>query len=191
MTNRIFAIMVLLIVFLVLGALLYGLYLHNVSIVDIYLRKDLGQKAPSTIIITIPPGAGSDPRIGFNPRTINVVLGVNNTVIWINRDSTWHTAHSNIPEFYSNYIPPGGNFSHTFLFSGVYPYHCDPHPWMTGKITVYPTTSSSEPTQITGLTFGKLIFCALCVPSNNWSGPDSISKTIQMMAAAGASRFIF
>jgi plastocyanin len=92
--------------------------------------------APTVIIVNMVNGSSRDPRLGFDPAEVHIVLGVNNTVTWKNDDTDWHTAHSNMPEFDSRMIPPGGTFTHTFLTPGIYPYHCDPHPWMTGRITV-------------------------------------------------------
>ena len=31
-----------------------------------------------------------------------------------------------------------GSFSYTFPEAGTYVYHCDPHPYMTGSVTVTP-----------------------------------------------------
>jgi plastocyanin len=97
--------------------------------------------APVTVIVIIQKGSDADPRLGFMPVEIHLIIGVNNTVTWKNEDTDWHTAHSNIPEFDSRMIQPGGSFTHTFLKPGIFPYHCDPHPWMTGKITVSSPTA--------------------------------------------------
>jgi plastocyanin len=98
--------------------------------------------APTIVVVHMVSGSSRDPRLGFDPAEIRIILGLNNTVTWKNDDSDWHTAHSNIPEFDSKMIPPAGSYTHTFLTVGIYPYHCDPHPWMTGKITV--TTAGSS-----------------------------------------------
>lgn len=94
------------------------------------------QHAPNPVVVIIQLGSGVNIQLGFSPSYIVLVVGVNNTVIWKNEDTTWHTAHSNIPEFDSKMIPPGANFTHTFQYGGSFPYHCDPHPWMTGLIIV-------------------------------------------------------
>jgi plastocyanin len=91
---------------------------------------------PEQVVVIIVPGSAVNPKLGFTPAIITVVIGVNNTVIWKNEDSDSHTAHSNIPEFNSGFIPPGGSFEHSFERAGSYPYHCDPHPWMTGLVVV-------------------------------------------------------
>ena len=98
---------------------------------------------PTVVVVIIPKGASLNLHLGFEPPMITIVIGVNNTVIWKNEDTDWHTAHSNIPEFNSGLIQPGGNFTHTFLRAGTYPYHCDPHPWMTGIVIVKTATSTS------------------------------------------------
>ena len=107
-------------------------------------QLSINPTSPNIIEITvnIPLGAGDNPRIGFSPAVVTIVIGVNNTVVWKNDDSDWHTAHSNIPEFYSGIIQPGASFTHTFERPGTYPYHCDPHPWMTGVITVESPSSA-------------------------------------------------
>ena len=98
---------------------------------------------PSQVVVIIANGAGENLHLGFEPSKITIVIGVNNTVIWKNEDSDWHTAHSNIPEFNSGLIQPGDSFTHTFQRAGTYPYHCDPHPWMTGVVIVKAATSTS------------------------------------------------
>jgi plastocyanin len=96
--------------------------------------------APTPVVVIIQAGSAENPRLGFLPSLIKIVIGVNNTVIWKNEDVEWHTAHSNIPEFDSKMIPPGASFTHTFQRAGSYPYHCDPHPWMTGLVIVSGST---------------------------------------------------
>jgi len=98
--------------------------------------------APTQVVVTIVPGSAVNPQLGFSPIVIRLVIGVNNTVVWKNEDTTWHTAHSNIPEFDSRMIQPGASFMHTFNTPGSYPYHCDPHPWMTGLIIVKAPSAS-------------------------------------------------
>ncbi|MGH9910899.1 MAG: cupredoxin domain-containing protein [Nitrososphaeraceae archaeon] len=33
-------------------------------------------------------------------------------------------------------IPANEQYEFTFTEVGEYPYHCEPHPWMTGKVSV-------------------------------------------------------
>jgi len=114
----------------------YDLYLYNVQVSNRYFRGSSVERRIKVVVVRIPRGAAENLHLGFEPTDISIQIGLNNTVTWKNEDDDWHTVHSNIPEFYSNLIQPGGNFTHTFETPGIYPYHCDPHPWMVGKITV-------------------------------------------------------
>jgi len=98
--------------------------------------------APKQVVVIIQEGAGESLHLGFSPAKITIVIGVNNTVVWKNEDNDWHTAHSNIPEFNSGMIAPGASFTHVFERAGTFPYHCDPHPWMTGLVIVESSSSA-------------------------------------------------
>jgi plastocyanin len=83
----------------------------------------------------------------FSPKETNAPLGVANKVVWTNHDVTAHTVTTD-----NNYedpvngkfdslatvglIPPQGTYEFTFTQEGEYPYHCEPHPWMTGKVDI-------------------------------------------------------
>ena len=104
--------------------------------VGLLLYASLISSGPKQVVVVIPEGAGENLHVGFDPVKITIVIGVNNTVVWKNEDNDWHTAHSNIPEFNSGLIESGASFTHIFQRPGTYPYHCDPHPWMTGLVIV-------------------------------------------------------
>jgi len=80
----------------------------------------------------------------FIPIEVTVMLGVDNRVVWINSDAAMHTitADSNSEDTFlesagrANFIDPGGEYVFTFTMPGTYTYHCEPHPWMIGQITV-------------------------------------------------------
>jgi plastocyanin len=73
-----------------------------------------------------------------------VTINVGDTVIWTNDDSATHTVTSgdvNDPgtwgqAFDSGLGIPRSTFEHTFDAAGEYPYLCQLHPWMTGKVIV-------------------------------------------------------
>jgi plastocyanin len=91
------------------------------------------------VSVSISPGAATDVNSkGYSPDTISVVLGVNNTVSWTNRDSSPHTVTQDGGGFDSGNLPPGASYVHTFTQSGVYHYHCAYHSWMTGTVIVMP-----------------------------------------------------
>ena len=74
---------------------------------------------------------------GFDPATITVVIGVNNTVMWTNQDLAVHTVTgSNWGSSEAPGISPGGNFTYTFTTAGSYQYHCIYHAGMIGTVVV-------------------------------------------------------
>jgi plastocyanin len=91
----------------------------------------------SALKVSLVIGAGSDTSsIGYSPKTITVVIGVNDTVSWVNNDNAPHTVTANDASFLSGNIAPGGSFTYTFTRAGTYSYHCVYHPWMTGTVVV-------------------------------------------------------
>jgi plastocyanin len=71
----------------------------------------------------------------FKPAHITIKRGTK--VIWVNRDSTAHTATANNKRsFDSGRLGKGQRYSHTFKRAGKRPYHCEIHPHMKGRITV-------------------------------------------------------
>jgi nitrite reductase (NO-forming) len=73
---------------------------------------------------------------GYSPDTITVVIGVNNTVVWTNNDSSPHTVTALDKSFDSGNMNAGDSFTHTFTTAGVYQYGCAYHPWMKGTVIV-------------------------------------------------------
>jgi plastocyanin len=96
-----------------------------------------------TEVIIVRGAYEPDQLEGFVPPAIVVVLGVNNTIVWRNEDSVVHSAHSDIPGFDTGMFEPGTIRQVTLTRSGLYTYHCHPHPWMTGRILV---TTPPQPT---------------------------------------------
>lgn len=84
----------------------------------------------------------------FQPFEIHVRPGT--TVTWENGDDTAHTATAdrnpadpaNPYEFSSPLLQKGDKFSHTFARAGEFPYHCNPHPGMLGKVVVDPNAAA-------------------------------------------------
>jgi len=86
----------------------------------------------------------------YSPANITVVIGVNNTVVWTNHDTTSHTVVA-LDNSYSATLTQGQTFTHTYATPGVYKYHCTIHPWMTGSVTVLaaPSSSTTSPSSTT------------------------------------------
>jgi plastocyanin len=99
-------------------------------------------------MVAMPSGVGINQKLDFTPRNLVVVIGVNNTIVWVNRDSVDHTATSDpgAPAAFDTGDVPGGTSSApiTLTTPGTYGYHCQFHPaWMKGTIVVLP---AAEPT---------------------------------------------
>jgi plastocyanin len=110
------------------------------------------QMASSHVTVIVIPRKAATPPANFNvtelltnkyayPVNITVFIGVNNTIEWLNADSTDHTVSSfAIPSgaqsFSSGLIPPHSTFNQTLTIPGVYKYTCIWHPWLAGEITV-------------------------------------------------------
>lgn len=74
---------------------------------------------------------------GFHPDSLKVPPGA--TVTWVNCEDVGqepHTTTSDSSVWNSPDLSPGSRFSHTFPAAGGFPYHCTPHPFMTGKVVV-------------------------------------------------------
>lgn len=87
--------------------------------------------------VIIPRGVVIEGNEDLIPKEITVVLGKNNTVTWINQDDTGHGIASDYGSWGSpGIIKPGESFSVTFNNTGIFEYHGEPGPWITGKVIV-------------------------------------------------------
>jgi len=95
-------------------------------------------QSPKLSYVTILKGAATNVNSpGYSPATITVVVGVNNTVVWTNNDSVFHTVTATDGSFNSGTIFSGQTWSHTFTQPGTYNYYfCQYHPWMKGTVIV-------------------------------------------------------
>jgi plastocyanin len=92
----------------------------------------------------------------FQPSNVTINVGV--TVTWIQRDAgIQHNSASDTGVWRGPLLSLNQTFSHTFDTAGSFPYHCDPHPFMRGTVTVQaaanqlPTVSITNPAN--GATF--------------------------------------
>ena len=103
---------------------------------------------PQPLTLTIAEGASLPTNpIFFDPPQARASLGIDNKLIWENHDATAHTVTTDNDyedplsgKFDSmdtiGLVPPGGTYEFVFTEEGEYPYHCEPHPWMTGTVTI-------------------------------------------------------
>ena len=105
-------------------------------------------QAQKEVKVSIVPGASTLGDKAFSPNPVNIKVG--DTVTWINDDSQFHTVVSGNPSgggdigkvFDSGLSGPtalttkGKTFSHKFTEKGEFPYFCQLHPTMVGKVIV-------------------------------------------------------
>lgn len=96
--------------------------------------------------VSIVSGAATLADKAFSPNPMNVKVG--DTVTWTNDDSQAHTVTSGIstdpdkgklfdssPNF-NPLVEPKQTFQHKFTTAGDFPYSCQLHPTMIGKVVV-------------------------------------------------------
>jgi plastocyanin len=96
------------------------------------------QGAPGSLLglVTIPSGTGSNPDLSFQPKDFLLIIGVNNTVKFVNLDSVPHSVTADDGSFDSGSIAGGHFWTHTFTTTGTFTYHCSYHSWMKGTMTI-------------------------------------------------------
>jgi len=98
----------------------------------------------SQVIVVVPPGIEDlANKVSFEPINITVVIGVNNTVVFVNHDDLEHIIESNAwpsnGQPFQFYSFPGQSNTITLTTPGKYTYFCEWHPiWMDGTIIVLP-----------------------------------------------------
>jgi plastocyanin len=101
--------------------------------------------APNTsAICSVPlgPGVGGSTLVAirdFSYQASEVRVKAGSSITWVNCESAGtepHTSTSDQGAWQSPLLAPGEAFTRTFDTPGVFPYHCDTHPFMTGSVTV-------------------------------------------------------
>jgi plastocyanin len=87
-------------------------------------------------------GAVTVQNMTFGPAAVTV--GVGETVTWTFVDAMQHTATSDNGFFNTGLSSNGQQRTVRFRSSGTYPYHCIPHPHMTGRVRVPVRASGSR-----------------------------------------------
>jgi plastocyanin len=87
----------------------------------------LGEDVPGSTIVVIRDFV-------FGPTDLRVRAG--DRVTWINCDEDLHTSTANGGQWASQVLAPGDRFTQTFPTTGEFPYHCEPHPFMTARVIV-------------------------------------------------------
>jgi plastocyanin len=87
----------------------------------------VGEGVPGSTIVVIQ-------KFAFGPAEVRVRAG--ERVTWINCDEDPHTSTADGGQWASPLLVPGDGFTQTFSTPGDFPYHCQPHPFMTGRVIV-------------------------------------------------------
>ena len=133
-------------------ALIIGMSISVVFYTSFYIPESLAKPSvaehilnPETdFIIEIVPGAVIEGNENYVPNQSKVLLGINNKVFWQNNDDTAHTVtpdHRASDAYSGDFgthgvLKPGDSYEFLFTETQEILYHCEPHPWMTGKISI-------------------------------------------------------
>jgi len=133
-------------------ALIIGMSASVVFYTSFYLPESLAKPSVSDhilhpeedFIIEIVPGAVVEGNPNYVPNKPVVALTINNNVIWENNDDTAHTVtpdHRHSDSYSGEFgspgvMKPGETYEFLFTEPQDVPYHCTPHPWMEGTISV-------------------------------------------------------
>ena len=133
-------------------ALLVAVGASTIFYTGFYLPESLAKPSVSehilhpeeTFLIEIVPGAVIEGNENYVPNKPTITLEMDNLVKWINNDDTAHTVtpdHRATDSYSGDFgspgvIMPGEEYEFLFTEPHEIPYHCEPHPWMTGTIKV-------------------------------------------------------
>ncbi|MCV0410964.1 plastocyanin/azurin family copper-binding protein [Nitrosopumilus sp.] len=133
-------------------ALIIGMSATVVFYTSFYLPESLAKPSvdehilhpEKVLLIEIVPGAVIEGNENYVPNKAEVLLTINNHVTWQNNDDTAHTVtpdHRHSDGYSGDFgstgvLKPGDTYEFLFTEPQEVHYHCQPHPWMTGSITV-------------------------------------------------------
>lgn len=132
------------IVGLSVGIVFYQMFYLPESLAKPSVDAHILHPVKETIIEMIHGSANPNQQDNFVPKLVNIQLGIDNLVIWKNIDDTPHTVTPDHraedsysgPFGSSGVVKPGEEYEFLFTEDHEIEYHCDPHPWMTGKLIV-------------------------------------------------------
>ncbi len=90
-------------------------------------RFPVGEGVPGSTVVVIRGFA-------FEPSEVRVRVG--QRVTWVNCDETAHTSTADAGAWESPLLAPGDGFTRVFQGVGELSYHCEPHPFMAGRVIV-------------------------------------------------------
>jgi len=111
------------------------------------ISEEILNPTEETIINMIKGSDSPQQQDNFVPKLVNIQLEIDNKVVWENIDATPHTVTPDSGHEYTDkysgkfgsvgVVKPGEKYEFLFTQPEVeIDYHCEPHPWMTGKIII-------------------------------------------------------
>ena len=110
------------------------------------VSKEILEPVQTSNIEMIKGSANQEQKDNFVPKLVNIQLGIDNKVVWTNKDDTPHTvtldANTPYEDAYSGkfgspgVVKPGTTYEFLFTQEGKLGYHCEPHPWMKGSLEI-------------------------------------------------------
>ena len=133
-------------------AVIVGMSVSIIFYTGFYLPESLAKPSVSEhilepteiFVIEIVMGAVVEGNENYVPNKPTITLEHDNHVIWENNDDTPHTVtpdHRAADSYSGDFGSPGvlkSGETYEFLFTEPQeiPYHCQPHPWMTGTVKI-------------------------------------------------------
>ena len=122
----------------------YQMFYLPESLAKPSVSHEILEPVKSTIIDMIPGSADPDQQDNFVPKLVNIQLGIDNHLIWDNVDDVAHTVtpdHRHADGYSGDFgspgvVKPGETYEFLFTEPQEVHYHCSPHPWMTGTVSV-------------------------------------------------------
>lgn len=109
------------------------------------IAEEILNPTEETQIHMVPGASNPQQQDNFVPKLVkDIQLSLNNRVTWENTDQTPHTVTPDTP-FKDKYsgdfgspgvVKPGTKYEFLFTGPAEISYHCEPHPWMKGKIII-------------------------------------------------------
>lgn len=111
------------------------------------ISEEILNPLEETIINMIKGSSNPEQQDSFVPKLVNIQLGIDNMVVWENIDDTPHTVTADSGHEYTDkysgkfdsvgVVKPGEKYEFLFTEPEVeIDYHCEPHPWMKGKLII-------------------------------------------------------
>lgn len=142
--------------------------------------------AAKTWTIEVEQVSPSDGGVQFVPRDLTIAVG--DTVRWIDNEPGGHTATSPAAGFDHAFSGQRGEaFSFTFDDAGTFAYHCKPHDWMTGTITV--ATAGDDPGTSSRTATGTSTTATATTPDGEEGAPAAgFATALLLLGLAAAMR---